>query len=394
MKKRILYVTTLLPFPPDMGGKMKTLSTLRQLVKKYDVHLFCFVDKKEDLVYKQDLRKIGVKDIVVIVSPVIAEKHKKTQLMILFKSLFTLKPYSVYKYSNKKMYEKIDDFLSRNRVDVLWIDHTIQTQYFSRHFNGLKVLETHNYKSDFFWKMFLHEDKMLWKAFSFHEWLKFKLYEPRELKKADLVFAISDKEKEKIKSVNRNVATLLPRITVTGNTGKFESKKLYFVGLLTWYPNKQGAQWFVEEIFPGLKKVIPELTLDIVGDFSKKWKPQGDQGVVFHGYEKNLRKYWRQASIFIVPLKYGSGIRIKILEAFANGLPVVTTSAGADGLPDIIKNKLIIKDDEKGFVQAIKRLLSDKKYYFEVVNKSKEAGNLLKNNQNLINTLKVNENKK
>lgn len=364
MRKAILYITTLLPFPPDMGGKIKTLSTLKQLIKKSDVYLFSFVDWKKDLLYEKELIKLGIKKCFTLVNPVIAEKHRSTQLFTFFKSLFTPKPYSVYKYFKEEMADKIDDCLKENSIDIFWVDHTIQTQYLPKNFKGEKILETHNFKTDFFKMMFFAERKAVWKLFSLYEWLKFKFYESKEFKKFDLVYAISEEEKKKIKQFHKNVKVLFPQIPPTGNHGNFASKKLFFVGLLTWYPNKQGIEWFIKEVFPDLKKKIPEITLDVVGDYSPKWKlPKLHlAGVAFHGYVRDISKFWQQASIFIVPLWYGAGVRIKILEALANGLPVVTTSFAAFGLPNDIKKRLFIADDKKKITSIIIKLLENKKH--------------------------------
>ncbi|TAL65021.1 MAG: glycosyltransferase, partial [Bacteroidetes bacterium] len=74
------------------------------------------------------------------------------------------------------------------------------------------------------------------------------------------------------------------------------------------------------------------------------------------GYQKDLRPFWKNASVFIVPLWYGSGIRIKILEALANGIPVVSTEKGAEGLPDKIKKKIIIVNTSQEFQMAIRKV--------------------------------------
>lgn len=357
-----------------MGGKIKTLSTLRQLTRKNDVYLFSFVDKKGDLQFEEQLYKLGIKKCFTIVHPIIAEKHRTTQILILLKSLFTLKPYSVYKYHSQEMIKLLNCFIVEHKIDTIWIDHTIQTQYLPTKIpiqdrtsvetildrqggEYKKILETHNFKTDFFRDMFFAESKIFWKLFSLYDWMKFRFYEPGQLKKFDLVYAISEKEKEKIARFNKKVKVLLPEIPSTGNKANLKAKKLFFVGLLTWYPNKQGISWFIQEIFPQLKKEIPDITLDVVGDYSSRWKLPKYDGVKFYGYQKNLRPFWKNASVFIVPLWYGSGIRIKILEALANGIPVVSTNKGAEGLPDNLKKKVLIADTSKEFKATIQKIL-------------------------------------
>ncbi len=371
MKKKILYITTLLPYPPDMGGKIKTLSTLKQLVKEAEIYLFSFVDKKEDLVYEKDLLQLGIKKCFTVVYPVIVEKHRTTQFFTLFQSFFTSKPYSVYKYYSKEMKIMISNFIKEKKINVFWVDHTIQTQYLPKHITCRKILETHNFKTDFFKAMFFSENKFFWKFFSFYDWVKFKFYEPGELKKFDMVYAISQKESKKITQYNKNVKLLYPLVDATSDMGNQNSKILFFVGLLTWYPNKQGITWFNREVFPELKKAFPQISFDIVGDYTSRWKLPLYDGIKFHGYVRDISDFWRESSIFIVPLWYGSGIRIKILEALAHGLPVVSTSMGADGLPDFIKKNLYIANNKNEFIRCIKKLLDRKILYQKVVNNNK-----------------------
>lgn len=355
MNQKLLYFTTLLPYPPDMGGKIKTLSTLKKLVKKYEVHLFSFVDKKEDQRYENELLRIGIKKCYTIVHPVIAEKHRIIQIKILLQSIFTDKPYSVYKYYSKQMVVLMKETMEKEKFGTIWIDHTIQTQYLPTDFKGRKILETHNYKTDFFRQMFFADNNLFLKFFSLHEWIKFKFYEPKELAKFDPVYAISEREKKEINKYNSNVKVLIPVIPKTGNKGKIGAHKLFFVGLLTWYPNKQGIEWFIKNVFSELKKIIPDITLDIVGDYSSKWQKPQVEGVKFHGYVRDIRPFWKEASVFIVPIFYGSGIRIKILEAIANGIPVISTQKGAEGLPKIIRNKISVAKDMDEWIKKIQK---------------------------------------
>ena len=124
------------------------------------------------------------------------------------------------------------------------------------------------------------------------------------------------------------------------------------------YPNVNGILWFLKKCWIELKRREPEFKLQIIGEWDDQQKRKIQRiypGIIFHGYVPNLEKYIEN-TIMITPINIGSGIRMKILEAVSLGIPVVSTSIGAQGLPLKDGEDCFITDNPQIFVKDILKL--------------------------------------
>jgi glycosyltransferase involved in cell wall biosynthesis len=133
-----------------------------------------------------------------------------------------------------------------------------------------------------------------------------------------------------------------------------------FVGDLAWPPNAEAVRWFCGEIWPRLVRLRPSARAEIRG----RGTPQDltrnrPGGVLLLGETGDTRPFWSRAAVAVVPLQAGGGTRLKILEAAACGVPVVSTSVGAEGLGFADGIEILLRDDAEGFAQAVAGLLSD-----------------------------------
>lgn len=136
-------------------------------------------------------------------------------------------------------------------------------------------------------------------------------------------------------------------------------KRLLFVGMLTYPPNAQGLEWFVEAIWPAIRRQMPDAELDIVGKGPPDaiTRRHGRDGIVVHGFVEDLGPVYRTASAAIVPLLAGGGTRLKILEAIGRRTPVVSTTLGAFGLDLTEEHGVYRADDPLRFAQRCVELL-------------------------------------
>ncbi len=141
-----------------------------------------------------------------------------------------------------------------------------------------------------------------------------------------------------------------------------------FLGALDWRPNLQGLEWFLQHVWPPLAQEIPDLRFLIAGrnpdarlaGLIKKYSFDGR--AIFLGEIEDTEDLFAQGSVFIVPLFAGSGIRIKILEAMAHRLAVVSTPAGAAGLPAQDGEQILIARTPEDFLRAVEKLLQDETF--------------------------------
>ncbi len=138
---------------------------------------------------------------------------------------------------------------------------------------------------------------------------------------------------------------------------------ILFLGNYRWEPNRDAARWLVREIFPRIRSTAPGTTLTLAGD-----DPTGamadlhapSRGVDVRGRVADPGETVREHAVVLVPMRLGGGVRLKILEAFANERPVVTTSLGCEGLPVEDGVHLLIADDAIRFAKSVTSVLRDR----------------------------------
>jgi glycosyltransferase involved in cell wall biosynthesis len=133
---------------------------------------------------------------------------------------------------------------------------------------------------------------------------------------------------------------------------------LVFVGGLNWYPNRDALQWFDACIFPLVLADFPEIKLHIIGQsIDIPWRHR--ESIVCHGSVPDIRPFMTRSAVFIVPLRIGGGTRLKILNAMAMEVAVVSTIVGAEGLQVTDKEDICLAGQEQDFARAVIRLARD-----------------------------------
>ena len=139
--------------------------------------------------------------------------------------------------------------------------------------------------------------------------------------------------------------------------------RFLFVGQLGYVPNADAVRWFVEEVWPRVRKRTDrEVALDVVGAGASRtlaWRLKSTSGVRFWARVETLDRIYSEAGAVIVPLRTGGGTRIKVLEAFARGVPVIATAVGAEGLDVTNGRDLLIADTDEDFADACLRLIAE-----------------------------------
>ncbi len=145
----------------------------------------------------------------------------------------------------------------------------------------------------------------------------------------------------------------------TGNVR--ERRQLVFSGKMDYRPNVDAIEWFYRAVFPQVRRAFPDCKLVIVGRNPHRrlgmLAEDADVGVT--GWVESVADYLHSATVYIAPLRMGSGTRLKILQAMAAGCAVVSTSIGAAGLRDDVSGAIVIADEAKAFAEAVVNLLSD-----------------------------------
>jgi len=142
-----------------------------------------------------------------------------------------------------------------------------------------------------------------------------------------------------------------------------DTANILTLGTLHYPPNADGIRWFVREVFPLVGQQTPQAHLTIIGknppaDFLELAE-KDPQRYTVTGYVPDLNPYLEQSAVMVVPVRAGSGMRVRILEAFARGMPVVTTSVGLEGIDAQPGRDVLVADTPAEFAEAVNRLLLD-----------------------------------
>lgn len=187
---------------------------------------------------------------------------------------------------------------------------------------------------------------------------------PREEKKgvsrADIIMAIQEEEKNHFQKIsNKQIITVGHPVQLKSNESPELGKRLLFVGSENEI-NVSGIKRFIEEIFPKLKKIFPEIVLNIAGNVCHKLG-EYDYCVKL-GFIENLEEMYNEGDIVIVPIWTGTGLKIKAIEAMGFSKPMVVTTAGAAGLPGIPNESYCLGKTNDEFASKIELLLTDIKF--------------------------------
>jgi sugar transferase (PEP-CTERM/EpsH1 system associated) len=192
--------------------------------------------------------------------------------------------------------------------------------------------------------------------------------EQRLLSEADVHLVVSERERELLKSrspkaevhvVPNGVDTAAFKATGAGRSGSNEARNtLLFVGSMDYHANVDAVVWFIREIWPAVSSQFPHLSFTIAGrNPGPKVRALASRSVRVTGNVADVRPYYLSAAAVVVPLRVGSGTRLKILEAMAAGVPVVSTTLGSEGLDVTDGVHLLVGDSSSEFTSALIRLL-------------------------------------
>lgn len=365
---RVLFLTNLLPYPLDNGGKIKTYTTLKALSDSGCViDLLCF----KETVYSMESEISEMLKLCNSVDqaymPITTASHKKYMLGIAIKSLFSLFPFSVYKYQSKEMEDKIKEKL-KFHYDVLYFDHLPMCVYlkFARKLwpDAKIILDEHNCETIITKRKAEETNNVFKRIFLLLEYFKLEKFEVNSIKHVDKTIVLSGTDYNTLKRMSRQEFShsIIPIGVQDRGIKKFSNNtalNILFIGTLTWEPNNAGLIWFLREVMPIIENttsfhlyVVGKNPSEEVASLCESYKDK----ITLTGYVDFVDVYYDKCDVTIVPLFIGSGQRVKIIEAFSKGMPAVSTSIGAEGLNVVDKENILIADTVESFKDALLKL--------------------------------------
>ena len=358
---KILIISTRLPYPQDSGAKIRAFQLLKALVASHEVTLLTFYGSPEEEEHFAVLAKMGVK-VVPILFPRI---DVPVRLREIVSGCFSRVPFTVGKYRDRRMAEAVAVLTPGH--DVIYCEHMHMAQYLSAFDGKLKVLDAHNVEAQIAERLAKIETNPVKKLLLAWNHRAMSRYEGEICRMFDLILAVSEQDRAFYRDVYQAPNAVLLENGVDLDyfhkplQQHEERVKLVFVGTMGWMPNSDGVKFFVSEVLPLIRADFPEVEVDIVGK-----NPPADvrrlaevPGVHVTGTIDDVRPYVWSSQVVVVPLRFGGGTRLKILEAFAMWKPVVSTTLGCEGIACTHDKDILIADSAGDFAAAVLRLLRD-----------------------------------
>ena len=267
-------------------------------------------------------------------------------------------------------FQKAKEIIEKENIEIIQADEIYTAQYLFTIPYVKKILVLHNVDSLFLWRSFLYHPNPLRKIFFLLQFFKMRNYEKKIIPKIGKVFCVSQKDKEIFERIFKGAVDfdVLPNGVNTEEIKPLpyvEKPVLIYVGAMRYHPNVLAVKWFIEKVFPCVLKEIPDACLYVIGGGvpEKLKKYEKKYPVKFVGYAENLKQWYEKAKITVVPLKIGSGTRLKIFESMAYGKPIVSTTLGAEGIEIKDRENIFIADTPEEFAKKVVLLHKDRKLF-------------------------------
>lgn len=267
---------------------------------------------------------------------------------------------------SKELEQKLQGLLDANDFDIFQVEFS-SMGHFDLQTDAIRILDAHNVEYDNFRRMSTLDWSMLRKSFYRHEYEKCYEEEIAAIKRQNALFVTSKRDGELFAKDAPGVKQFV--IPNGVDTSYFKPKKaeqepfsIVFTGAMKYVPNYDGMIWFIEEIFPIIKKIIPQAKVYVVGSGPPPiLKAYESDSVIITGFVDDVRPYVDEAGVFVVPLNMGSGTRLKVLEALSMKKPVVSTSIGCEGIEVEDDEHILIRDNPGEFAEAVIEVFNNQK---------------------------------
>lgn len=370
---KILMLTPYLPYPPSSGGQIRSYNLIKQLSNKHEITLYSLIKYENETKYVAELEKY-CKSVKIFRRP-----QKPWTPTNIFRTAVSPYPFLVIRnYSSEEKNDltktlKKEDFdlihaetfyvsphIPKTDIPMVLVDQTIEFQVYQHYVQTFKW---------FFLKPMLLIDV-----------LKIKFWETYFWKKAKKVVAVSESDAKKM----RKLAPGLNVSVVPNGVGEdlmddipiHFSQTILFMGNYAWLQNIEAARILAKDVFPLIKKEIPDAKLIIAGQYTEKIKDLESIGIklINLGLDDldGVKKAYQENGILVAPLYGPGGTRLKILGAMAAKLPVVTTNVGIEGIEAINGKHALYGENPESLAKLAVKLLTNKKLYEDIADNARK----------------------
>lgn len=366
----VLFVSPMAPSPPRFGAQARAHGLLSNLAKGHDFSALVLHDDLETPEVSGPAMREYCREVTFVRNPNPATGWRRRVLQA--RSWFSRRSYQRHLFTVPAFQEALDRVLGNQRFDVVFVNFPYLAHYRLRRsppgtVAPVIVIDSHDVGYDLARQVATSSAPLGQRLHASLNWRKLAREELAAYNAADGVCVCSTADQKRLAADAPSVNTVVipnaadvehmqPRHTDPAPDGR----TVLFFGLLATVPNVDGVLYFLREIWPRIAAVRPDARFIIVGaNPAPAIRAHAGPGVTIVGPVDDLRPHLSAAAVVVVPLRLGSGTRLKILEAWAMARPVVSTALGAEGLDCVPGRDLLIADDPSGFASSVLRVLGD-----------------------------------
>jgi len=381
-RRRLIFLCQTLPYPPDGGVWIRTYHVLRLLAEAFDIKALCFeraasAGRGVDWKVAAGREALGrFADVEVFTIP---QKHSRLRYgWDHARSLVSRRVYTTYLYESGPFRSRLRELVRSGRYDLVHVDSLDLATYLPDCGNLPIVCVHHDVESALLGRRAALEQNRWRRSYLQLQAGFMEGVERRWCEGVSLNVAVSEQDR----SLLQRLAPGL-RVTVIPNgvdpdefrcDGQAGSGVAY-VGGTTPFPNRDALEFFCDRILPSMRTLMSDVTVRWIGRAtSEEQQHYRDRfGIELTGYVDDVKPLMRQAACHIAPLRTGGGTRLKILNSWAMGKPVVATSVGCEGLEAIDGTNILIRDDPNDFAVAVRAVLENPRLAQRLVDGARET---------------------
>lgn len=364
---KILMLTPYLPYPPASGGQVRSYNLIKNLGKRHQIYLVSLIKNKNEERFVNKIRSYCQE------IHLCYRSEKPWTIKNILKSIFGPYPFLIVRNSSNQAKSVIKKLLEKNHFDLIHAEtFYIMPNVPQTKTPTLLAEQTIEFQV---YQHFVNKLFFLLRPFFSIDILKLKYWENFYWKRANMIIAVSQSDKEKMLKIQPNIKTeIIPNgagedlMKIFTTEKKLSQPIFLYQGNFSWLQNIEAAHYLTKNIFPKIKKKFPQSICYIAGQKAKekigKLENKEIKIIEIQPSEiKKVKEIYQEANIFIAPIFGPGGTRLKILGAMAAGIPVISSPVGVEGLELENKKNVLIAKNDNDYVKHADILIRNKEVY-------------------------------
>ncbi|MFI5450988.1 glycosyltransferase family 4 protein [Pedobacter sp. UC225_61] len=368
---KVLILTNRVPFPPNSGYPIVVYNTIKGLLNlNVEVSLFSINASKHkvdvDDIYDPIFERINFHSFNV---------DTEVNIWGAFFNIFSNQSYNVSRFYDDDAAKLLENVLKENEFDIIQFEGLFVVPYLDLVKENSKaklIYRAHNIEFDVWERLAAREQFTPRRKYLEFLSRRLKVYETEQINRFHQVFAISDSDRQNILRLGCQTRLAVFPVAIDFEKYQVDIKKtsfptLFHLGAMDWRPNKEGLEWFLDEIWPDIEKLSGELRFYIAGkNMQKQFFDYDSDNLIVEGEVFDAVEFMNSKAIMIVPLLSGSGMRVKIIEGMAMQKCIIATTMAAEGIKCQHGKDILIADTPDEFYRSILQCITQPNRWREI----------------------------